>query len=136
MGLNYPNMGMYYAAEFQTAALPYVTSTLAPGVGSGVLRIDFEKITKFIQVNNLAPAGQYLRMGFTENGVRGGNHYLINGGDESYAFDLRVKTLFFAGVTGSVEMSLMAGLTCIDARQMPILSGSLSDGSPGWIGVG
>lgn len=136
MGLDNPKTGLYFAAEFQSSALPYVTSSIAPAASAGCLKISFDKITKFFQVTNHSSQGQYLRMGFTENGVRGKNYFLIDGKDESMTFDLRVKTLFFAGMSGSVEFSLMAGLTCIDSVEMPILTGTLPNGNSGWTGVG
>lgn len=136
MGLDNPKTGMYFAAEFQTSALPYVTCSIAPAASSGCLRVSFPKVTKFFQVTNHSATGNYLRIGFTENGVKGTRYYLMNGGDESQIFDLRIKDLFFAGMSGSVEFSLMAGLTNIDSMQMPTLTGTLSNGGVGWDGVG
>jgi len=136
MGLDNPKTGLYFASEFQSSALPYVTCSIAPHASSGCMRVSFPKITKFFQVTNHSSTGSYLRIGFTENGVRGSQYYLMNGGDESQIFELRIKDLFFAGMSGSVEFSLMAGLTNIDSTQMPTLTGTLSNGNPGWYGVG
>jgi len=138
MGLGNPKTGMYYSAEFMASALPYVTCSIAPQASGGSLRISFPKITKFFQVTNHSAIGQYLRVGFTENGIRGNHlhYYMLNGGDESQTFDLRIKDLFFAGQSGSVEFSLIAGLTNIHHDEMPVLTGTLANGSPGWDGVG
>jgi hypothetical protein len=135
--LNNPQGGLGYAAEFQTSALPYVTSSVVPQRTSGCLRIDFPKISKFIVVKNNESSGKYLRVGFTRNGTLNlpGYFYLLNGG-ESLDVDVRVTSIYLAGDTSTVSGSILAGLTNIDSRQMMTLSGTLSDGSDGWVGVG
>jgi hypothetical protein len=135
--LNNPQGGLGYAAEFQTSALPYVTSSVVPQRTSGCLRIDFPKISKFIVVKNNESSGKYLRVGFTRNGTLNlpGYFYLLNGG-ESLDVDVRVTSIYLAGHTSTVSGSILAGLTNIDSRQMMTLSGTLSDGSDGWVGVG
>jgi hypothetical protein len=50
--------------------------------------------------------------------------------------ELRVTSVYFAGTSGSIEFSMCAGLTNVDARQMPVLTGTLGNGDPGWLGVG
>lgn len=94
-------------------------------------------MTRFITVHNLAAAGTLLRVGFTRNGVNNPfNNYFTVDGTHSETFELRVTSVYFAGNSGSVEFSMCAGLTNIDERQMPQLSGTLDGGAAGWIGVG
>jgi len=131
--LDNPKGGIGYAAEFQSSALPFVTSSYAPVYSSGPIRIDFPKITRFIQISNLASVGNFLRVGFTRNGVMNANYIQVNGGHDSQIMELRVTSMWLAGNSGSVEFSVCAGLTNIDANQMPLLSGS---GGSGWLGVG
>lgn len=132
MPLGTPKAGFAAAGEFQSSALPYVTSSQAPGAASGVLEIHFPKVSRSITVTNREASGTYLRVGFTRNGVgvSGSNYYLLNGGD-TLAVELRVKSLFLAGDAGTANCSVLAGLTTIDAKDMPLLSGS-----EGWEGVG
>lgn len=138
MTLNNPKGGMGYAAEFQSSALPFTTSSQAM---TGVTyKIVFPKVSRFICVKNHSSAGNHIRLGFTSNGVEGGNHYKVDGGSGSgseIALELRVKEIFIRsdGAT-SPGYSIIAGLTNIDASMMPLLSGTLPDGSPGWSGVG
>lgn len=137
MGLNNPQGGLGYAAEFQSSALPFVTASVAPAVASGLLRVDFPKVSRFISVSNLASAGSKLRLGFTRNGMvtPNNNYFVIDGGQQSI-FELRVTSIYLGGTSGSIEFSLCAGLTNIDAKQMPTLSGTLDSGDAGWLGVG
>jgi hypothetical protein len=135
MTLNNPRGGLGYAAEFQSSALPYVTSSTAPAAGSPV-RFDFPKVTRSITITNRESATNTLSFGFTQNGIVSGNKkYILNPG-QSITLELRVKSLWLQGETGTPLYSLCAGLTNIDAREMPVLSGTLPGGSAGWDGVG
>lgn len=131
MPLGNPKSGFGHAGEFQSSALPYVTSSQAPLASGGALEIAFPNVTRVITVTNREAPGTYLRVGFTRNGVQtSGNYYLLNGGDTIVA-ELRIKSLFLAGHTTLAACSVLAGLTTVDARDMPLLSGS-----EGWQGVG
>lgn len=136
MTMNNPKSGFGAAGEFQSSALPFVTASQAPIVSGGVLRIDLPKVSRFFTVSNHDSTTKYLRIGFTLNGVQnGGNYFKLDGG-QTCMFELRVKSLFFAGDTTLTPFSLMAGLTTVDAKDMPVLSGTLPDGTAGWTGVG
>lgn len=138
MSLGNPTSGFNNSAELQSSALPYVTSSQAPLASGGVpLQVEFAKVTRFITLTNReSTAANALRIGFTLNGLtKSGNYFLLPGGS-TVTFELRVKQLFFAGETTLVPFSLMAGLTTIAAGNMPLLSGTLADGTAGWPGVG
>lgn len=132
MSLDNPKGGLGYAAEFQSSALPWVTSSVAPASGSPY-RIDFPKVTRFITVMNAGDSA--LSVGFTRNGVLGNNKVIL-GLSQSICLEVRVKHLFLQGEGGTPNYSICAGLTTIDARDMPHLTGTLPDGSAGWQGVG
>ena len=134
MPLDNPKGGIGYAAEFQSAALPWVTSSVAPAAGSPD-RLDFAKVTRFITVSNLADATDTLSFGFTRNGVLGSNKFTLNPG-QTLTLELRVKHLWIQGETGVPNYCVCAGLTTIDARDMPMLTGTLPGGAAGWPGVG
>lgn len=136
MSLDNPQGGIGYAAEFQSSALPWVTSSSAPATGSPV-RYDFPKVTRFITVTNHSTSStDTLAIGFTRAGlVTAGNKYVIPPG-ETITFELRIRNLFLQGESGTPNYSLLAGLTNISVKNMPILTGTLSDGSRGWAGVG
>jgi hypothetical protein len=136
MALDNPKGGMGYAAEFQSSALPWVTSSTAPSASSPV-RYDFPKLTRFITVYNRdTTTTNTLSFGFTRRGVVSSNNkYILNGG-KSETLELRVKSIYLQGETGNPPFSVCAGLTNIDASVMPLLSETLSNGDAGWLGVG
>ncbi len=133
MTFDNPKTGIGYAAEFQSSALPWVTSSAAPASGSPV-RFDFPKVTRFITVVNLG--GSTLSFGFTRAGVVSTNNKYVLSGSQTVTVEVRVKNLWLQGEGGTPAFSLFAGLTNVDANNMPLLSGTLADGSPGWTGVG
>lgn len=134
--LDNPKGGPGYAAEFQSSALPYVTSSTAPASGSPVC-FSFPKITRFVSViNRDTTPTNTLSFGFTRNGVVSTNNkYTLTGGKE-ILLELRVTKLWLQGETGTPPYSVCAGLTNISSNMYPTLTGTLSDGSPGWDGVG
>ena len=141
MSLGNPNSGIGSVAEFQSSALPWVTSSVAPAAGSPV-RFDFPKVTRFITVSNRDTAfSSSLSVAFTRNGIISGTggmgqqKYILHGGQFD-TFELRVKELFLQGETGTPPYSVCAGLTNISSMNMPVLTGTLPNGDPGWSGVG
>lgn len=126
--------GYAYAAEYQSSALPWVTSSTAPSAGSPV-RYDFDKISRFITLTNLGSTTDKVSIGFTRAGIIGSNKVIVTAG-QTVSWEWRVKSVFIQSESGTPQYSLGVGLTSIDAVQMPLLSGTLSDGSPGWNGVG
>lgn len=138
MSLNNPKGGLGYAAEFQSSALPWVTSSQVPVVTSGILRCDFPKVSRFVTVlnNASASAGQEVRIGFTRNGMTAGYYSVLAGGQQT-TMEVRVTSLYIAGDTSNnLRVSVLAGLTNIDKSMMPQLSGTLDSGDVGWSGVG
>lgn len=133
MTLDNQKGGIGYAAEFQSSALPYVTSSTAPASGSPV-RFDFPKVTRFVTVANLGTTT--LSFGFTRNGLTLSSNKYILSGSQTVTLELRVKELWLQGEGGTPQYSLCAGLTNITRDVMPVLSGTLPDGNPGWQGVG
>ena len=135
MTFDNPKGGIGYAAEFQSSALPWVTSSVAPAAGSPV-RFDFPKVTRFIMCTNRDSGSTSLSLGFTRNGVVNSNNKFILMASQSISLEVRVKELWLQGESGTPVYSLFAGLTNIAASNMPLLSGTLSNGDPGWSGVG
>jgi hypothetical protein len=127
--LNNPRPGLGFASEYQGSSLPFVTSSVA---NSGVtLQIEFPNVTRYIAFHNLGTAGQNIRVGFTKNGVEGTNYFRVLGNSMMQPHELRVKTLFIRPDGAySPAFDLIAGLTTISSRDMPVLTGSL------WSGVG
>lgn len=135
MPLDNPQAGISFAAEFQSSALPWVTSSIAPAAGSPV-EFDFPFATRFVSVTNLGSGSQSLSFGFTRAGIVSTNNKIIVNASSSITLELRVAKMWLQGETGTPSYSLCAGLTTVIARNFPLLSGTLGDGSSGWQGVG
>ena len=136
MSLDNPQGGIGYAAEFQSSALPWVTSSVAPEAGFPV-RFDFARVSRFIAVTNLSTLADAdtLSIGFTRSGIIK-NKKVIVPPATTMSFEWRVKSVFLQGESGTPAYNLAVGLTTIPSKNMPLLSGTLEDGTPGWDGVG
>ena len=133
MALDNQEGGIGYAAEFQSSALPFVTSSTAPAAGSPV-RFDFAKVTRFITVANLG--NTTLSFGFTRNGLTLSSNKYVLSGSQTVTLELRVREMWLQGEGGTPAYSLCAGLTNITRDVMPVLTGTLPSGGAGWLGVG
>ena len=134
MPLDNPKGGFGYAAEFQSSALPWLTSSQAPNNGSPV-EIDFQTVARFITIGcTSAVSTDKISFGVTLNGIKGGNRVVINAG-QTLTFEWRVQKIWVQAENGNnPAYTIGAGLTTV--LTMPQLSGTLMDGSPGWQGVG
>ncbi len=107
-------------------------SITAPSSGSPVL-FQFPKVSRFITVANLGTGT--LSFGFTRSGVVSTNNKYILSGSQTITLELRVRDLWLQGEGGTPPFNLCAGLTNITRDNMPLLTGTLPNGDPGWIGV-
>lgn len=137
MSLNNPASGIFSAGEFVSSALPWVVSETTSG--TSVIKYTFPRVTKSITFHNLETSSKKLRIGFTENGVNGagGNYFFLIDSGDVVTLDVKVVEVYLrADVSNTISFSIFAGLTTISAGQMPVLTGTLGDGSQGWSGVG
>jgi hypothetical protein len=115
-----PKNGYGFVSEYQVSALPYVTNSIAGN--STTTRIMFPFVTRFLTVKNTGV--QYLKVGFTNNGVlNGGNSFLL-APSGSYTGEWRVKDLFLLSAASTTTFEVVAGLTSISRNDAPFLSGS------------
>jgi hypothetical protein len=123
-------MGFNYAPGYAIPGIPWVTSSLA----SGIVRHDFPYVTEFFVVKNNSSGS--MSVAFTQNGFASSNFISLLA-TESISAEVRIKTLYISGSAGQ-EYSLLAGLTTIQSRQMPTLSGALTPFSSSvyWEGIG
>lgn len=115
-----PKSGFGYVAEYQVSALPFVTNSIAGT--STTTRIQFPFVTKFLTVKNTGT--NYLKVGFTNNGVLNGGNCFSLPPSGSYSGEWRVKDLFLLSANGTSTFETVAGLTSISRNDMPFLSGS------------
>ena len=78
-------------------------------------------MTKFFFVRNIGAIP--LNVGFTANGVLGSNKFTLLT-SQSFQGDIRVKDLFLAS-SGAASFEVVAGLTGIQRKNFPVLTGSL-----------
>jgi hypothetical protein len=127
MSFNYPTSGQANVAEYMASGLPWVT---ASNVTTASVRIDFPMVTSNITIRNNSPAASgALKVGYTANGVSGSNFFLLEG-QQTLSADVRTKSLFVMSASGSIAYSVHAGLTMIDPRGFPVLTGSAIYGTP------
>ena len=128
MSFNYPTSGQANVAEYMASGLPWVT---ASNVTTASVRIDFPMVTSNITIRNNSPAASgALKVGYTANGVSGSNFFLLEG-QQTLSADVRTKSLFVMSTSGSIAYSVHAGLTMIESRGFPVLTGSAIYGTPG-----
>ncbi len=108
--------GLHNVGSYQVSGIPYVTSTVAPIVSNTPKHITFPSVTQAISVH-LISKNEQLRVGFSSNGVKNGNYYLIDSNAQGIPFiELRVKCtdLYILSNNGSVvSASIAASLTGI-----------------------
>ena len=129
MTFNYSRSGQSNVAEYMASGLPWVT---ASNVTSSVAtQVDFPMVTSNITVRNNAPiTSGSLKIGYTANGVAGSNYFLLEG-QQSVSVNVRTKSLFLRTTSGSLPVSVHAGLTMIDPKGFPVLTGSAIYGTAG-----
>ena len=133
MPLNNPKGGLGYAAEFQSAALPWVTASAATVTPQ---QYTFKKVARFVCLTNTS-TGSTIRLGFTQAGVNGTNYLSVPPNMMTSPFEFRVKEVWVRSDSGTASYTLAAGLTNIDDSAMGALTGSAApNGDPGWEGVG
>jgi hypothetical protein len=117
MKLHRPGIGN--AASYQVSGIPWVSSSLAvPASGSTTLEISFPQVTKSIIIKNVSTGSVQMRVGFSENGVKGTNFFLLSA-SESFAADLKVTRVYLMSNNGTaLTASVIAGLTNIPATEL------------------
>lgn len=128
MPLDNPQAGTGYAAEFQSSALPWVTSSVA-AIGDPQ-RLNFDHVSRFITVLNNGAGTDKLGFGFTFNGTTGSNFFQLNAG-QSVTVELRVAEMYIKAISGTPAYSVCAGMTTVPVKFMGQLTGS-----DGWTGIG
>lgn len=113
--------GIGSVGSYQISGIPWATSSVAaPIVTAAPLVIEFPTVTKFIVIKNIATTDVQLRVGFSENGVKNGNYFILNR-KESFEGDLRVTRLYLLSdeTAVTVPVTIVAGLTGIQSDNLP-----------------
>lgn len=89
--------GLNHVGSYQVSGIPYITGTLTvPAVSGTPLEITFPSVTQRIQIHNNFGSDHPIRVGFSANGVKGTNYWLVEAhqanGKSNDRLELRVKT--------------------------------------------
>lgn len=120
-----PSSGLSNTAEYMTSGLPWVSSSVIPS--GSTWTIEFPYVTNHLTVHNAASSASQLAVGFTFSGSRGTNRFLVDSSaliDEAFEQDIRVTKIYLTALTNNVTASVFAGLTTIQAKYFPTLTGS------------
>jgi len=138
MPLGNPYGGAGYAAEFQSSALPWMTSSIAPATPTP-MTLKFGMVTRFVSVTNLSTGtiaqGPNLQVGVTYNGLAHSTNYTTILPGQTLTLEWRITQLFLQSSSGPCSFSVAAGLTTIPLQNFFNITGSAPDGT-NWPGVG
>jgi hypothetical protein len=120
--LDWQYPGLTDVGSYQLSAVPFVTGNVTVVAnGAATTQISFPNVAKFVTiVNETTGTNSALRVGFSRNGVRGTNYFILDNG-ESYTGEWRVTSVHLMGnsVTGCTA-SVIAGMTNIPFSELPL----------------
>ena len=74
--------GIHNVGSYQVSGIPYATGSLTvPNKTGTPVELIFPSMTQRIHIHNNDQSGNKLRIGFSANGVRGSNFWLLEGHD-------------------------------------------------------
>jgi hypothetical protein len=143
MSQNYPyGVGLSNVGSYQSSGVPYATSSIAAPSNAGTpTEVSFPDVTQRIFVSNVNTASA-LRVGFSANGVKGTNYFIIPAASSSVVyptqeFRIKVSSIFLLShTTTPTSASVFAELTNISTGH---LQNSGPTNLPNWsgsVGVG
>jgi len=126
-------------SEYQGSSIPFVTSSQANEVSTTPIKVSFPYVTRWIEVTNTdLTAGDDLRVGFTQNGVKSAvtaNYFVLKGGPivgSTSRWEVKCTELWFLRHgAADTSFSVIAGLTNVKTKHFPVLTGSLPLGAQG-----
>lgn len=118
--------GEKFAPSYQISGKPFVTSSVANELASGVVvEVTFPSVTSWVVVENTGTGD--IRLGFSENGLSNGKYFLVEqhkGGSEHadpIPYHFRCKRIFLTRDDNtSTSFSILAGLTDIPDLNTPL----------------
>ena len=120
-------VGINHVPAYQVSGSPFASASTDGKSGSAV-KIEFPFVTRWIYVVNSDSSG--AKVGFSQLGLDGDNHFKIKGGQTSARLELKVSEIY---LTGSNDLTVCAGLTTIPVSRVKTDSGASFSGS---VGVG
>ena len=126
------HVGINHVGAYQVSGQPFVSGGISPGTAE---KVEFPYVTRWVVINNHSTEiGADVKVGYSENGVKGTNYFTVLSGTSSPRLELKVSEIWLAD--GSAEcngVEVSAGLTSI----LPVrTSGSTGPSWSGSAGVG
>ena len=132
------NVGLNHVPAYQVSGQPFATGSITANPVTGdVVKVEFPYVTRWVKIVAITgSANTHLRVGFSENGVKGDNYFRYLAGNNfnheggpSAPLELKVSELYFLGDNGAtVEFDVVAGLTSIPSSR------TTTDSGPSWSG--
>lgn len=131
--------GLHSVGNYQVSGIPYVTGALnIPPLSNTPLEIIFPSVTQRIIIHNNYSSDEPVRVGFSANGVKNGNYWLVEAhqanGKSNDRIEMRVKTdrIYLINNNGSAltgAVFILAELTGITGYDLTsVYSGSAGIG--------
>ena len=124
--------GLHNVGSFQVSGIPFATGSVNCTTAT---KISFPYVSRWIIVTNNGTTNAHV--GFSESGVEGTNYFKIGkaGGADLTAVSPRIEMkLTEIWVSGSSDISIVAGLTSIPTERINNLSGSGNIVGNNWSG--
>jgi len=101
--------GLYNVGSYQVSGIPFLTGALTiPSSSATPLEITFPSVTRTIHIhNNDTNAGRGVKIGFSANGVKSSNYWLVephttNGKNNDYiSLDIKCTKIYLIGQDSS-----------------------------------
>jgi hypothetical protein len=133
-------VGISNVGSYQVSGIPFATSSIAAPASSGApTEISFPLVTQRVIIRNTSSGD--LRVGFSSNGVKGTNYYIIPAPSATTTFSesefrVKINSIFLlANAATPTSASVFAELTNIDSNLL-INSGPSGSNWSGSNGVG
>jgi hypothetical protein len=112
--------GLSDVGSYQMSAIPFATGNVpVVASGSSTTVVSFPNVTKFVTVvNETTGTNSAMRIGFSSNGVKGTNYFILDNG-ESYTGDWRITAIYLMGNAATTcTASVIAGVTNIQTSEL------------------
>tara|TARA_R100000664_G_C2704094_1_gene103339 strand:+ start:37 stop:414 length:378 start_codon:yes stop_codon:yes gene_type:complete len=107
--------GLGNVGAYQVSGKPFVSGSIACKGPNAEKLITFPSVTSFISITNGDQNDDDLKIAFSRYGLIGTNYYTVMAGSAT-VFPVKCTELW---VTGSTDVSIIAGLTGIPRASIP-----------------
>ena len=114
-------------SEYQISGIPYSVTGVAPASNNNQsIKIEFNSVTRWIVVYNKdnLNGSKPLHFAFSEQGLFNNKKFTLLSGKKTDRLEIKCKELYLCGdLNQNAEYSIVVGLTNINSKSFPTLSG-------------